>query len=271
MGIPIVDIPNILTGSRGALLGVPLLEELLTLGPFWAAERGFFSKDDGQMTWEDSRFQWESGWWARATPLKNMSQLGWWHKPNMNGKITLMATKPTNQEFVLWFHGIGKIMGSPKLRKLHDFNGDLSWEKPHGIAGNSAGGLLPSGDLWFDIPHMVDTPLRKSTDLSPSAGYIKWENQTSTDVCLPGFVSAAFLKNYTLVLKHDGLLSAMIYLWKTVIQNYQESSDHNWSNFHGVPISRSMVFLDSNLGYPIQLVHQDLPLRTTRNNIWGFP
>ena len=154
----------------------------------------------------------------------------------------------------------GKIIGSPKLRKLHDFNGDLSWEKPHGIAGNSAGGLLAPGDLWFDIPHMVDTPLRKSTDVSPSAGYIKWENQTSTNVCLPGFVSAAFLKNYTLVLKHDGLLSSMIYLWKTVIQNYQESSDHNWSNFHGVPISRSMVF--HPLGSPG-------PLRTTRNNING--
>ena len=33
------------------------------------------------------------GW---ATPLKDMSesQLGWWQKPNISGKIKLMATKP---------------------------------------------------------------------------------------------------------------------------------------------------------------------------------
>ena len=35
-----------------------------------------------------------TGWWARATPLKNISQLGWWQKPNINGKIQKMATKP---------------------------------------------------------------------------------------------------------------------------------------------------------------------------------
>ena len=30
-----------------------------------------------------------SGWWARATPLKNMSSSikGWWMKPNINGKM----------------------------------------------------------------------------------------------------------------------------------------------------------------------------------------
>ena len=35
-----------------------------------------------------------SGWWARATPLKNMvRQLGWWDS-QLNGKIKFMATKP---------------------------------------------------------------------------------------------------------------------------------------------------------------------------------
>ena len=41
-----------------------------------------------------------SGWWARATPLKNIEkyerQLGWWDKPNINGKIK-NGNQTTNQ------------------------------------------------------------------------------------------------------------------------------------------------------------------------------
>ena len=43
-----------------------------------------------------------SGWWARATPLKNdgLRQLGWWQQPNINGKIK-NGNQITNQT---WFH-----------------------------------------------------------------------------------------------------------------------------------------------------------------------
>ena len=44
-----------------------------------------------------------SGWWARATPLKNMSQLGWWKQPNISGKRK-NGNQTTNQMLTGWFY-----------------------------------------------------------------------------------------------------------------------------------------------------------------------
>ena len=48
---------------------------------------------------------WLVGGWG--TPLKNdgVRQLGWWHSPNIHGKIKMMATKPPTREISAdrWF------------------------------------------------------------------------------------------------------------------------------------------------------------------------
>ena len=41
-----------------------------------------------------------SGWWFFATPLKNISQLGWWDSLYISGKITKMAT--IHHQPVIW-------------------------------------------------------------------------------------------------------------------------------------------------------------------------
>ena len=42
-----------------------------------------------------------TGWWASIPrPEKWRSQLGWWMQPNVNGKITLMATKPQTSLYI---------------------------------------------------------------------------------------------------------------------------------------------------------------------------
>ena len=74
-----------------------------------------------------------SGWWARATPLKNMSssQLGWWLFPIFLGKCQIDGNQspPTRLEFVdLWFP---KISGQKSPVTTHqEFFLDSDWKIP---------------------------------------------------------------------------------------------------------------------------------------------